>query len=83
MPRQHSKPPDTLPYPTETDAEAIFRVGQRIRMSPLGAARCPRLARKTGTIFGFTNYKNSVSVVFEGNKSSTSIHVGYIKPFDD
>jgi len=79
MPRQHSK---SLHDQSETDAQTEFRIGERIKMSPLGAARCPGLARKTGKVFGFTRYKSSVTVIFDGNKSSTSIHIDYIEPIN-
>jgi hypothetical protein len=81
MQRQHAKSrsfQDRIP----TAAQTEFRIGERIKMSPLGAARCPRLARKTGKVFGFTQYKNSVTVIFDGNKSSTSIHTAYIEPIN-
>ena len=54
-------------------------VGVRVRMSALGASRCARLANKTGTIVGGSVYVNSVSVLFDGNKSPTTIHREYVE----
>ena len=54
-------------------------IGVRIRMSALGASRCARLANKTGTIVGGSVYVNSVSVLFDGNRSPTTIHREYVE----
>jgi hypothetical protein len=80
MPLQRSKPE---PRQNQIASDATeFGIGERIKMSPLGAARCPRLAHKIGTAIGFTYYKRSVAVIFDGNKTSTSIHIDYIEPMD-
>jgi hypothetical protein len=54
-------------------------IGDRFRMSPLGAARCRRLADKTGTVIGGSIYSSSVSVLFDGNKSPSRLHRDYIE----
>ena len=54
-------------------------VGVRIRMSALGALRCARLAKKTGTIVGGSVHVNSVRVLFDGNRSPTTIHCEYVE----
>ena len=54
-------------------------IGVRVRMSPLGASRCARLAKKTGTVVGGSVYVNSVSVLFDGNRSRTTIHREYVE----
>ena len=54
-------------------------VGVRVRISALGALRCARLANKTGTIVGGSVYANSVSVLFDGNRSRTTIHREYVE----
>ncbi len=54
-------------------------MGVRVRMSALGASRCARLANKTGTIVGGSVYVNSVSVLFDGNRSPTAIHREYVE----
>jgi hypothetical protein len=77
MPRQSSK---SLHNQSVTDAQTEFRIGERIKMSPLGAARS--LARKAGKVFGFTRYQSRVTVIFDGNKSSTAIHIDYIEPIN-
>jgi hypothetical protein len=68
----------TIRVPSTGDAE--LTIGQRIKMSALGAARCPGLAAKTGVVIGFSQYKSSITVRFDGNRSSTSIHRHYIEP---
>ena len=49
-------------------------------MSELGGIRCPRLAQKVGTVVGRGIYKNSITVLFDGNKSTSSLHRDYIAP---
>jgi hypothetical protein len=56
-----------------------FSIGDRVRMTALGATRCVRLANKTGTIVGRSQYANSVSVRFDGNKSSSTFHRDYVE----
>jgi hypothetical protein len=56
-----------------------FSIGDRVRISALGKVRCPRLAGKTGTVVGRSIYINSVAVLFDGNKSSSTIHGDYLE----
>jgi hypothetical protein len=56
-----------------------FSIGDRVQISALGASRCPRLADKTGTIVGRSIYVNSVGVLFDGNKSPSTIHRDYLE----
>ena len=55
-------------------------IGTRFRMSELGAVRCPRLAGKVGTVVGMSRYNTGLTVLFDGNKSSTCLHRDYILP---
>ena len=60
-------------------------IGSRVRMSQLGAKRCPSLAAKIGTVVGGSVYNNSFSIRFDGNKSSTTLHHKYLEvlsPYD-
>jgi hypothetical protein len=54
-------------------------IGNRFRMSHLGSARSPILARKEGIIVGEGRYYRSVRVQFDGNKSPTTLHCDYIE----
>jgi hypothetical protein len=54
-------------------------IGDRVRISALGASRCPRLANKTGTIVGGSIYACSVSVLIDGNKTSSTFHRDYLE----
>lgn len=56
-----------------------FSLGVRVRLSALGAIRCPRLAGKTGTVVGRSVYVNSVAVLLDGNKSPRTIHRTYLE----
>jgi hypothetical protein len=56
-----------------------IRIGSRVRMSPLGAERCPSLADKLGTVVGGSVYNNSVGIRFDGNKSTTTLHRNYLE----
>jgi hypothetical protein len=54
-------------------------VGTRVRLSALGALRCARLAGRLGTVIGGSIYARSVSVLFDGNKSRSTIHQDYLE----
>jgi ribosomal protein L21E len=56
-----------------------FSLGDRVRISALGATRSPRLAGKTGTVVGRSIFVSSVAVLLDGNKSPTTIHGSYLE----
>lgn len=60
-----------------------YTVGTRVRLSVLGKVRCPRLSKKTGTLVGHSIYVNSVVVLFDGNKTSSTIHIAYLEVLKD
>ena len=64
----------SLDSPLKSD----FSIGDRVQMSALGAARCPRHADKTGTIVGRSIYVNCARVLLDGNKSPISVHCDYL-----
>jgi hypothetical protein len=57
----------------------LIAIGLRVRMSALGAARCPRLADKEGIIVGEGRYSNSLRILFDGSKLPVSLHRDYIE----
>ena len=54
-------------------------IGDRVQISTLGATRCPRLAGKAGVVVGRSIYTNSVSVRFDGNRTSSTFHRDYLQ----
>jgi hypothetical protein len=52
----------------------------RIRMSALGAVRCPNLAGREGVVVGAGRYRSTVRIMFDGFRSPTSLHRSYIEP---
>lgn len=52
----------------------------RIRMSALGAVRCPNLAGREGVVIGTGRYRSTVRVMFDGFRSATSLHSSYLEP---
>jgi hypothetical protein len=56
-------------------------IGTRFKMSALGAARSPRLAKKEGTIVGVSRINSSLRVLFDGSKSPISLHRDYVEQF--
>jgi len=56
-----------------------FTIGDRVRMTALGASRCMRLADRMATIVGRSICANSFSVRFDGNKSSSTFHRDYLE----
>jgi hypothetical protein len=57
----------------------LIVIGARFRMSALGAARSPRLAKKEGTIVGVSRLNSSIRVLFDGSKSPISLHRDYVE----
>ncbi len=51
----------------------------RVRMSALGAVRCPNLAGREGVVVGAGRYRSTVRVLFDGFKSPTSLHATYVE----
>jgi hypothetical protein len=60
-------------------SRARIAIGARFRMSALGAARSPRLAKKEGTIVGCSRLNSSIRVLFDGSKSPISLHRNYVE----
>jgi hypothetical protein len=55
-------------------------IGPRVKMSGLGAVRCPRLADRTGIVVGSGGrYSASLRVLFDGNKSAVTLHRDYVE----
>ena len=52
----------------------------RVRMTALGAVRCPNLAGREGVIVGTGRYRSTFRVMFDGFKWPTSLHHTYIEP---
>ncbi|MEH2610524.1 hypothetical protein V1293_002813 [Bradyrhizobium sp. AZCC 1693] len=69
--RSHKGLPDQLSPPPERT---------RVRLSALGARRCPNLAGREGIIIGSGHYRSTVRIMFDGFKSPTSLHSTYIEP---
>jgi hypothetical protein len=55
-------------------------IGARVKMSPLGATRCPRLAGKEGVVVGGGQYPSTVRIIFDGSKTPKSLHRDYVEP---
>jgi hypothetical protein len=60
-------------------SRAPIAIGARFRMSALGAARSPRLAKKEGTIVGCSRLNSSIRILFDGSKSPISLHRDYVE----
>jgi len=54
-------------------------IGDRVRISDLGAARFTKLARKSGVVVGRSIYVHSVRVRFDGNKSESTLHLDFVE----
>jgi hypothetical protein len=60
-------------------SRAPIAIGARFRMSALGAARSPRLAKREGTVVGSSRINSSIRVLFDGSKSPISLHRDYVE----
>ena len=65
-----------------SDTQQKPQVGDRFKLSALGAERCPGLAGKVGTVVKRRLDSAIVTVRFDGNRNSTSLHRDYIEPTD-
>jgi hypothetical protein len=55
-------------------------LGARVKMTLLGATRNPHFARKEGTVVGRSRLNGSFRILFDGRKTSISLHRDYIEP---
>jgi hypothetical protein len=53
--------------------------GSRVRMSKLGAVRCPRIADKHGIVVGGGYYNTVIRVLFDNSRSPVSLHRDYLE----
>jgi hypothetical protein len=58
---------------------AGISVGSRVKLSVLGAARCPRIAEKQGVVVGVGRYSKSLRVLLDGSKLPVSLHRDYLE----
>jgi hypothetical protein len=75
MPLDSSRPPTEPP-----DERLGLPPRTRVRMSALGAARCPNLAGREGVVVGAGRYRSTVRVMFDDFRSATSLHRTYVEP---
>ena len=59
-------------------AQLAFKVGERVRLSERGRQRFRRLSDVAATVVGYSRISSAVNVIFDGNKSSTSLHTSYL-----
>jgi len=71
-------PPRSPTEPPEEGTAPAPRI--RVRMTALGAARCPNLAGREGVVIGSGRYRSTVRVMFDGFRSATSLHNTYVEP---
>ena len=67
------------PWSPAKPSEPRLPLQTRIRMSSLGAVRCPNLAGREGVVVGAGRYHSTVRVLFDGFKSPTSLHRTYVE----
>ena len=65
--------------PDAPDEPPVLPKDTRVRLSPLGAVRCPNLIGRDGVVVGSGRYRSTVRVLFDGFKSPTSLHNTYVE----
>ena len=67
--------------PNASDEPPLLPQDTRVRVSALGAARCPNLVGREGVVVGSGRgrYRSTVRVMFDGFKSPTALHNTYIE----
>lgn len=54
-------------------------VGTRIRLTPLGVERCPRLKAHDGVVVGVGRNAQSFRVLISGRTDAITLHASYIE----
>ena len=57
-----------------------LKPGLRVRLTPLGVERCPRLVSHTGIIVGASTRGQAVRVLIDGRTYPVTLHESYIEP---
>ena len=57
--------------------------GSRIRLSPVGFERSPRLKSRTGLIVGINPTGTSFRVLIDGRKLPITLHQSYVEPDEE
>ena len=65
--------------PGQSVMKQELSIGDRVQISALGAARCPRLAGKSGIVVGRSVYPNSLNIRLDGNGTSSTFHRDYVE----
>lgn len=72
-----------MKHPRECTELIKFRVGDRVKLSEFGKARCPRAQRDVGCVVAVpkpTKGGRRIRVHFDGNKLPTTVDPSYIEP---
>jgi hypothetical protein len=56
-----------------------FQIGDRVRLTELGASQSPKIRIRTGVVVALGRGGASIGVLFDGNKRSTVLHRSYIE----
>jgi hypothetical protein len=60
--------------------KSAIPIGTHIKMSELGAHRCPRIAKKYGIVISGSRNPSTIHVRFDGNICRTMLHIDYVEP---
>lgn len=62
-----------------------LELGDRVRLTELGASRCPRVSARAGVVTTLPRFDSGsaiVGVLFDGNKRATMVHRSYVELYD-
>jgi hypothetical protein len=62
--------------------DVALQPGSRFCLTALGAARCPKLAKTTGTVVGPTHTKSGYRVRLDGTTTIRVLHRTYVMSLD-
>ena len=63
-----------------------LKLGDRVRLTDLGASRSPKFRVHTGVVVALSNRRSggaSIGILFDGNKRPTTVHRSYVELDDD
>jgi hypothetical protein len=58
-------------------------IGTRFKTSKLGIVRCPELADRSGVVIAVSRRTTGITVLFDGERRPTVLHMGYISPISE
>jgi hypothetical protein len=61
-------------------SESTFQIGDRVRLTELGIGRSPKIKARAGVVIALPRLgRDAIRVLFDGNKTVTTLHRSYLE----